>query len=1129
MLSVMMSVCCCLSLSACGKKKDNDDNNNNVVPKTESVNLIDREVTVYVGGTYKFEPTGANSFTYVSSNQSVAKVSEGGVLTGMADGTAFVDVSAGSAKVTCKVNVIKAENYIRFNAANHYAVIGGDVTVKAQTILKGKETSDKVEFSCDTTDGITIVKSGDNEITATVTKSGEYKIIAKSGDLTAECTIKAVSASATMLASPVLKVEDCATLTWAGVKNAGAYAVSVNGGKEVVVTDTSFDVYEYTADLKYGDKAVFSVKAIVSDDDFEHIDGVSSSIDFAHNYEETVVTEHNCQVAGESDFTCLSCGKTYVEKARLSDHKYVDGVCVNVIDENGTVCGFEQTAKVGYKYDGHNDCYFVEGPDAGYDSEDLYIRAKYNDGNPAHGEKQVKYMALGAFKNNNVVKRVYLPASMTEFKDNDPKFVYSFDSSRSLNDVDGMNGKSSPLKGNVFEGCTSLEFVSMPGVHTLPAVAESIYAHWNFRDCYNLKTIVVPAGFENRGAGFMRWDNTPDNAENLVDVYVLYSGGDKDGNHITGKVNRICDASSYPIGSDVGYGNNTLLTGDVFEYDDNATSDTCFKWKYDENGDVISGGKHDFNGKNFCRKCGAKNDLGVAYGYDKDYVIGKDEKGNDTKGAYYVADNRGLALETVEILPTYNDGVHGELPVKFVYHGAFQGNPFIKKVILPESVTSLDGNVFALCENLEYISMPGVTDLNYKEFTRSVYGSENHDTGNNFLDCYSLKTIIVNKAFTFNCGQFTGREIEVSSSTDKTQKTAEATLSAVRGEAVIYSLGDDLITINPYVNWDKNVDSYKIKRTFYDVDQKVLKQTAYYGENKTEKDGKTIVGYVLLKVVDYKADGKTVDKTTLYDKNGKTTAQDIFAETYLTPSNNILSGDVYYYGKLNRCKKWNYDGEYIVRSDSAHDMVDGVCKNCGEKDAMGVIYSYDANSDSYYVADYTGSYETVRIHGTWDDGEHGEKAVTFVKFCAFDGNADIKKVILHENITALDGSVFANCPNLEYVSMTGVTELKAVELHSLPHKSIYPVNDLTNNNFLNCGKLTTVVVGKNFTVGDGMFKIFNKPEYSACVNIYTLATGEADGTITLNKDGNNALLTGNICYYGVNWKYAEDGFVGELS
>ena len=249
-----------------------------------------------------------------------------------------------------------------------------------------------------------------------------------------------------------------------------------------------------------------------------------------------------------------------------------------------------------------------------------------------------------------------------------------------------------------------------------------------------------------------------------------------------------------------------------------------------------------------------------------------------------------------------------------------------------------------------------------------------------------------------------------------------------------------------------------------------------------------------------------------------------------TPSlqeDKLLTGEVYYKADDTatvKCLQWKFgeNGE-IVKGSASHNCVDGVCKNCGEKDAMGVIYQFDTVSETYYVAGYTGSSETLNIFGTWNDGTNGEKSVTFVKYLAFDQNSDIKRVILHENITSLDGGVFANCPNLEYVSMVGVADLRKTTLQELPHKGIYQVNDFTNHNFMNCPKLTTVVVGKNFNVSDDMF--MTTQGYAASVNIYTLATSEADGSITLNA-GNNATLTGNVYYYSETsaancWHYVD--------
>ena len=239
--------------------------------------------------------------------------------------------------------------------------------------------------------------------------------------------------------------------------------------------------------------------------------------------------------------------------------------------------------------------------------------------------------------------------------------------------------------------------------------------------------------------------------------------------------------------------------------------------------------------------------------------------------------------------------------------------------------------------------------------------------------------------------------------------------------------------------------------------------------------------------------------------------------------NNLLSGDVYYKGDASKCFEWNFDvNGNLLRGSGEHNFVDGKCTICDAYNAAGVVYGYDGISKSYYVAGCERSLTEVIVLDKFNDGEHGEKAVTFVKYCAFNGNGNITKVVLPASVTSFDGSVFANCANLEYVSMVGVANINVTTLRELPHKAIYgSTNDHTNHNFMNCPKLSTVVVGKNFIVGDAMFMTTNGD--AASVNIYTLATSASDGGITLNKD-NNATLIGNIYYYSDTktsgaWRY----------
>ena len=987
---IILSVVCglaiigCLTTVACFVFGNKDK------PKTDyDVFLVDKEITVHVGESYEFKPTGAESFTYTSSDEKIAKVTESGLLTGVSDGSAFIDVSTGEKTVTCKVNVIKAENYIRLNSSGVTVAAGSDVTLNAEVIFGGKLSSDKVVFGTDSPENITITQNGDNSVIVSVNKTGNYVVTVTCGSMKTECVIKAVNLTAETLATPVVSVENCVTVKWNAVENASAYMYSVNEGEWVKTSQTSFDAKDITDGMKYGEEVVFAVKAMAGESDFDHIDGLPASVAFSHEYEETADSEeYTCDKAGKVKFVCSVCNKEYTDENHLADHNMVDGAC--------TVCGLQQTKKVIYRYDESNDCYFVVGADAGYDSEDLYILAKYNDGE--HGEKPVKYIGYGAFAANKTIKRVYLPESMTEFVDADEKY--------NKTDKNGVM-VASPFRGMAFDNCTNLEFVSMKGVTVLKDLADATYSHWNFRDCYNLKQVIVADGFDNYGATFMRWVNTPDTAENQTDIYVF---GDR--------ITKLCN-DSYPIGYDLGFGNNSLLTGEVFCYDENSTD--CYKWHYAEDGKtVISGGKHVFNNKNKCKKCGAMDNFGVNYGYYE----GKDVDGVTDIKTYYVADNNTLNRSEIVILDEYTDGIHGTLPVTFVKNCAFAGNPTIKSVTLPKTITRLDGGVFMNCANLEYVSITGITDMQFINVSNKIIYGNGVDTGNNFLDCYKLKMLVVNEKFNLygeaNAQQFLGRGGNVVPKID------------------IYSTG--------------SVKTSSINAA----------------------------------------------------PNGR---------------NNLLTGVVFYKGSLDTCRRWTDDDGVIETSARDHDYVNGVCETCGEKDAMGVIYKYNADKDVYYVSGYNGTSTTVNVFATWDDNEHDEKPVKYVGFGAFMDNTTITKLILPESVDSVESMAFWGCSNLEYVSMIGVTDLK---YHTSPY------SDGRNNSFRNCFKLKVVVVSNALSSDVGQFGCgAADANNKKILDFYVYGESGAPDLDYVTSDANN-LCSGKVYYYSETrkadcWHYDENG------
>lgn len=413
---------------------------------------------------------------------------------------------------------------------------------------------------------------------------------------------------------------------------------------------------------------------------------------------------------------------------------------------------------------------------------------------------------------------------------------------------------------------------------------------------------------------------------------------------------------------------------------------------------------HDFDENGLCKHC-RKGQSCITYAEDGEraYISGYESSKNFSGEIYPLA--------------MYNDK-----PVTYVQWGVFSGKG-ITKAVFPVSIEDLDGNVFADCARLEYVSMPGVKQLNYGE-TQRPYGTRYGN--NNFLKCNALKTVIVASGFTANVQQFTN------------------------GNGDIAKLDNAVLIL--YVN----------------------------GESSALK---------------------------------------------LDGNQNLWTGKVFYKGNATKCGQWNFDenGE-IIHGASEHNYVDGICAKCGkysEEKTQGVAYGYDATENNgngaYYVdLNTTLNVSVVEILEKYNDGIHGELSVTYVRNSAFDGNSYITKVILPESVTQLDGNVFLNCSNLQYVSMLGIKDMTFKGIS----RSYSTETIITGNNFLGCGKLTTLIVNKAFNLFDDPLAL-NAQQFvgdAKCINIYAFGS-EGDSNVIINKEGatgNNGLLSGNIYYYSEN-------------
>lgn len=226
-------------------------------------------------------------------------------------------------------------------------------------------------------------------------------------------------------------------------------------------------------------------------------------------------------------------------------------------------------------------------------------------------------------------------------------------------------------------------------------------------------------------------------------------------------------------------------------------------------------------------------------------------------------------------------------------------------------------------------------------------------------------------------------------------------------------------------------------------------------------------------------------------------------------------GNFTYYVKAVVKETDNYTGaESEVKAFRfEHEFVDGVCSLGGTAHTQNGINYEIINDNEACIASYDGNHSTevypLAVYTTEDGKTYN---VTSVKNeCAWNGNTT--KIVLPESVTAFGGLSFKSATKLEYISMTGVKTLT------------------TNNNFLDCTKLTTVIVNKDFLLNDQQFKNRTKgyDHKDAKGIVYVNGTAEESTySCTVGYEDLNNVLNGTVYYKGDSskcgqWNYGKNG------
>ncbi|MBE7084009.1 MAG: hypothetical protein E7373_05375 [Clostridiales bacterium] len=237
---------------------------------------------------------------------------------------------------------------------------------------------------------------------------------------------------------------------------------------------------------------------------------------------------------------------------------------------------------------------------------------------------------------------------------------------------------------------------------------------------------------------------------------------------------------------------------------------------------------------------------------------------------------------------------------------------------------------------------------------------------------------------------------------------------------------------------------------------------------------------------------------------------------YRSTSNSMISNVIYYYDATGTaCNSWRYgkDGEVVVNYSHSYGREDDIfaCIKCGAYYDEVYAYEYNDTTNSYFVKGFKGAAkeEVVGILTEFNDGVHGVLPVNGVGRSAFANDTKLKKAILPDCIEYLSNDTFAECTNLTYVAMPGVT---------------YNEYALTGgNHFINCAKLKVTVLGPSFYSNCQIWFANPGPAENPVVDIYL---SSSDGKF--EAAGNQDLLTGNIYYYDETgntcgtWHYNEN-------